>query len=213
MNAPNINTTVKMAIQKDGRLTKNCLKYLSKFGLVVPDYTELSRVCFYKVPSSNLELIFLRYFDILDFLDNRYVDFAFLSENTLLENRNLSDYKIIHTGINKLSISLCGEMFPLEFSIEKLQKQRIATPFPKITRMFCNSKNIKCEIIKMSGSVETSIYLGIADFFVDIVVTGDTLEKNNMFKYLDIGEFDSVIICKPDLDRKVINSGSSVLEC
>ena len=40
------------------------------------------------------------------------------------------------------------------------------------------------------------LHLGLADYFVEVVVTGDTLKKNGFYRYLDIETFDSIMITK-----------------
>jgi ATP phosphoribosyltransferase len=52
-------------------------------------------------------------------------------------------------------------------------------------------------LVKLNGSVEIMISLGVADAVVDLVETGSTLAANNLRILTDIGSYETVLIQSP----------------
>jgi ATP phosphoribosyltransferase len=60
-------------------------------------------------------------------------------------------------------------------SIDELRSKRIATSFPGIVRLYFGQQ---CpELVELTGAVEISVSLGVADAIVDVVETGSTLRQ------------------------------------
>ena len=58
--------------------------------------------------------------------------------------------------------------------------KKIATSYPNTLKAYLNTKNIESEIHIISGSVEISPNIGLADGICDIVSSGSTLFKNGL---------------------------------
>jgi ATP phosphoribosyltransferase len=57
---------------------------------------------------------------------------------------------------------------------------RVATVFPRLTRAFFAEVGVAAEIVEVSGAVEITPRLGVADCIVDLVATGSTLRANQL---------------------------------
>jgi ATP phosphoribosyltransferase len=57
---------------------------------------------------------------------------------------------------------------------------RVATVFPRLTRRFFADAGRNVEIVPVSGAVEITPHLGIADIIVDLTSTGSTLRVNGL---------------------------------
>jgi ATP phosphoribosyltransferase len=57
---------------------------------------------------------------------------------------------------------------------------RVATVFPRLTREFFEEAGVAAEIVEVSGAVEITPRLGVADLIVDLVATGSTLRANQL---------------------------------
>ena len=57
---------------------------------------------------------------------------------------------------------------------------RVATKYVKTARLYFASKGIQAEIIKLYGSMELAPIVGLADYIVDLVDTGNTLKANGL---------------------------------
>ena len=83
-------------------------------------------------------------------------------------------------GFSKCRLSLA---IPKEIDyngLEWFEGKKIATSYPNILRQFMDSKGIKIEIHVITGSVEISPGIGLADGIFDIVSSGSTLVSNNL---------------------------------
>jgi ATP phosphoribosyltransferase len=57
---------------------------------------------------------------------------------------------------------------------------RVATVFPRLTRAFLADAGIDAEVVEVSGAVEITPRLGVAELIVDLVATGSTLRANQL---------------------------------
>ena len=58
---------------------------------------------------------------------------------------------------------------------------RVATKYPHIAKdYFYNKKHQTVEIIKLNGSIELALIVGLSEVIVDIVETGTTLRENGL---------------------------------
>lgn len=57
---------------------------------------------------------------------------------------------------------------------------RVATKYPHVTASFFRERGLSVEVVTLAGSVELAPGAGLADFIVDVVQTGRTLEENGL---------------------------------
>jgi ATP phosphoribosyltransferase len=57
---------------------------------------------------------------------------------------------------------------------------RVATKYVESARRFFAARGIQVELIRIAGSVEIAPLLGLADWIVDLVQTGRTLDENGL---------------------------------
>ena len=72
-------------------------------------------------------------------------------------------------------------------SAAELDKKRIATSFPNVTKRYLAEHGATAHLVSLSGSVEVMIQLGVADAIVDLVETGSTLAANRLRILEEIG--------------------------
>ena len=71
---------------------------------------------------------------------------------------------------------------------------RIATKYPNITQKFFADQGIQAECIKLNGAMELAPSLGLTDYIVDLVSTGQTLKSNGLHELLPIANVSSRLI-------------------
>lgn len=182
-------STLKLAIQKSGRLNEDSLKILKDCGISIENGNEQLKA---KASNFPLEVLFLRNADIPQYLIDGVVDIAIVGDNLLVEKGN--DIKIIEKlGFSKCKVSVAvPKTFPFS-SLEDLEGMRIATSYPKTVLDFFQSKNINIELHQISGSVEIAPNIGLSDAIVDIVSSGSTLFKNNLKEVAIILKSEAVL--------------------
>lgn len=194
--------TLKIAIQKSGRLNEDSLKILKDCGISVDNGNDQLKASATNFP---LEVLFLRNSDIPQYLLDGVVDIAIVGDNILVEKGG--DIKIVEKlGFSKCRVSVAVPK-TFEFkSLEDLKKLRIATSYPNTTLNFFKQNNVKVELHEISGSVEIAPNIGLADAIVDIVSSGSTLFKNNLKEVAVIMKSEAVLATSPNLsvEKQVI---------
>ena len=71
---------------------------------------------------------------------------------------------------------------------------RVATKFVNITRRYFAAQGRQVEVIKLYGSMELAPLVGLADYIVDLVDTGDTLAANGLEQRETIADISSRLI-------------------
>ena len=167
---------LRIAVQAKGRLYDETMNFLSEsdIKLAVAKRTLL-------VQSSNfpVEVLFLRDDDIPQTVATGVADIGIVGENEFVERDE--DAEIIkRLGFSKCRLSLAMPK-DLEYNdVTWFEGKKIATSYPGILRRFLNEKGVHAEIHVITGSVEVSPGIGLADAIFDIVSSGSTLVSNRL---------------------------------
>jgi ATP phosphoribosyltransferase len=184
------NTRLKIAIQKKGRLNEASLAFLRSLGLIfAPNGHSLVQKC----ENRDIDLILLRDDDIPEYVSRGIADFAIVGQNVLLEKAAQADVvRELDFARCKLSIAV-PEDSPIKTPAD-LEGERIATTYPQLLKNYLAQNNINCAIVPISGSVEITPELNLADAICDIVQTGNTLRAHNLIPIVTILESKAVLI-------------------
>lgn len=189
---------LKIAIQKSGRLNEGSLSLLKECGIKIENGQDQLLT---EASNFPLELLYLRNGDIPQYLKDKVVDIAIIGENTLIEKQAI-DLQSISLGFSKCRFSLAVPR-NVEFkSVKDLEGKRIATSYPHTVREFLKREGIRAQIHEISGSVEISPNIGLADAICDIVSTGSTLFKNGLKEVYTIFKFEAVLAVNPNLSSE-----------
>ncbi|THF53051.1 ATP phosphoribosyltransferase [Flavobacterium supellecticarium] len=195
-------STLKIALQKSGRLSEESLSLLKKCGLSIDSGNGQLKA---RVANFPLEILFLRNSDIPQYLMDGVADLAIIGQNLLFE-KGFPIEIVMPLGFSKCRVAVAvPESFTFN-SINDLNGLRIATSYPETTSRYFKAQNIAIELHQISGSVEIAPNIGLADAIVDIVSSGNTLAKNNLKEVAIILESEAVLAVSPKLnpDNKVI---------
>lgn len=186
--------TLKLAVQRKGRLTEHSMSLLHHIGLNFESYGQR---LFSRVRNFPLSLLYARDDDIPGYVSLNTVDLGIVGRNLVHEYE--SDVVEIHAlgfGYCELVIAVPNES-DLR-SPEDLRFARIATSYPSSTRRFFESIGGNPEIISISGSVEIAPALDIADAIVDLSATGSSLQLNDLRPIHSILESEAILIANRD---------------
>ncbi len=190
--------TLKIAIQKSGRLNEDSLKILKDCGISIENGNDQLKATASNFP---LEILFLRNSDIPQYVADGVADIAIVGDNLLIEKGN--DLEIVERlGFSKCKVSVA---VPKTFDyngLKSLQGKKIATSYPNTVQRFFNGNDIEVEIHQISGSVEIAPNIGLSDAIVDIVSTGSTLFKNNLKEVEVILKSEAVLAVSPKIDAE-----------
>ncbi len=195
-------STLKIAIQKSGRLNEDSIQILKDCGISINNGNDQLKATASNFP---LEVLYLRNSDIPQYLIDGVVDVAIVGDNLLVEKgKNIEVAEKL--GFSKCKVSVA---VPKNFqynSVKDLDGLRIATSYPNTVLDFFNSKNVNVDLHQISGSVEIAPNIGLADAIVDIVSSGSTLFKNNLKEVEVIFKSEAVLAVSPKitLENKAI---------
>lgn len=187
---------LRLAIQKSGRLSEDSLQLLRDAGINLS--SSPSRLLRTQATNFPLELIFIRDDDIPEYVEGGVVDVGIVGENVLLET-----LKNVHTverlGFGKCRLCIAMPKNAAYQGPESLQNLRIATSYVRILETYLAEKNVHAEIHEISGSVEITPSLGLADAIFDIVSTGSTLLANGLREVETVLESEALLVAHPEL--------------
>lgn len=209
------NKNLKLAIQKNGRLTDETLEFLRKSGLEFESYNQR---LFSSCRNFPLEILYVRDDDIPDYVEAGIVDLGILGINKINEEKPKIK-KLLNLKYGFCSLIIAVPKDSEIKDIRELRNKTIATSYPQSANKFFKDNNIPIKIVKISGSVEITPALGVAQAIVDLTSTGSTLALNDLRILAKIYDSESVLITnketlingKKDLLKKLITRFQGVL--
>ncbi|NWF90254.1 MAG: ATP phosphoribosyltransferase [Ignavibacteriaceae bacterium] len=193
------NGNIKLAIQKDGRLTENSLQLLKNCNLDIEKFNDKLVV---SVRNYKLDLLFLRDDDIPEYVQDGVAELGIVGEDVIKETK--ANVKIV----KKLGFGKCNLRIAIPENVDiknlsDLNNKRIATSYPNILSDYLHNNKIEAKVVHISGSVEAAPSLGIADYICDLVSTGNTLKLNKLKASINVLESEAVLIKTKGLDKKI----------
>lgn len=188
-----INNKLKLAIQKNGRLTEESINFLRSSGLEFESYKQR---LFSSCRNFPLEIVYVRDDDIPDYVESGAVDLGIVGQNLINELRPKVK-KLLNLRFGFCSLSLAVPKESTIKTVRDLMDKTIATSYPSSTEYFFTKRKIKVKIIKINGSVEISPVLGIASAIVDLVSSGSTLALNDLRIIEKLYDSESVMLANP----------------
>ena len=193
---------LKLAIQKSGRLTDPSLDLLGRCGLKISRGKDQLMAYGENMP---LDVLFVRDDDIPDLVQEDVCDLGLVGLNVLEEKRlelasrghpvRFQQVRNLDFGRCRLSLAVPdGAVFA---GAESLRGKRIATTYPFLLENYLRERDIRAEIVTLSGAVEIAPRLGRADLICDLVSTGSTLQANHLREVETVLESHAVLIRTP----------------
>lgn len=197
------NKNLKLAIQKEGRLTVETLEFLRASGLEFESYKQkLFSVC----RNFPLEILYVRDDDIPDYVEKGIVDLGVVGFNILSEKKpKVKKLLNLNYGFCSLVVGV-----PKESSINSvkdLKGKTIATSYPQSAKDFFKQNGITTEIVEISGSVEIAPALGVAQAIVDLTSSGSTMALNDLRMLTKIYDSEAMLVA----NQKSLTNGRKVL--
>lgn len=193
-----------LAIQKSGRLSEGTIELLKLCGIKVSNGNNHLKALAEGFP---LEILLLRDDDIPQYVADGVADIGILGLNEVLEKKQPVEV-VKKLGFSKCKLSIAISRTEEYSGKDYLQGKRIATSYPTILADFLKSNSINAEIHTISGSVEITPGIGMADAIFEIVSSGGTLLSNNLKEVDVIMQSEAVLIANNSLNetkRELIN--------
>lgn len=156
-----------------GRLADKVIKLFDEAGYKL-DNDDNSRKLIKEC--NGIKYLFVKPSDVHIYVERGIADIGIIGKDILLEN-DPSVYELADLGIGKCILAVAAKK---NEDLNGLQEYRVASTFVNYTKKYFANKNIRTEVIKLSGSVEVAPLLGLSDMIVDLVETGNTLRANGL---------------------------------
>jgi ATP phosphoribosyltransferase len=188
---------ISVAVQRSGRLSKGTLDLFRSCGIDVdlPDHRLL-----YGCLSFPLDITLVRDDDIPEYVQGGVCDFGVVGRNVLQERLSGTDSGsamiVRELGFGHCRLALAWpEDQPYE-GLQSLGGKRVATSYPRTLARFLQTAGIEATVIEISGSVEITPALGVADAVCDMVSTGQTLRSHGLREVATVLESQAVLVQK-----------------
>lgn len=189
---------LRIAVQSKGRLYEDTMNLLNEADIKVGSS---KRTLLVQSANFPIEVLYLRDDDIPQSVANGVADIGVVGENEFAEK--CEDAEIIYRlGFGKCRLSLAIPKSVDYNGIEWFDGKKIATSYPMILRKYLESHEVKSQIHVITGSVEISPGIGLADGIFDIVSSGSTLVSNNLKEVEVVMKSEAVLIANKNLDAE-----------
>ena len=191
---------VTFALAK-GRLANQTLEILEKLNIKPASLTDDSRKLVFNSEDDKYTFFLAKPSDVPTYVDFGAADIGIVGLDTILEeDRDL--YECLDLNIGKCKMCVAAHLDKRELIMGN-DWIKVATKYPNIARKYFESKNKKAEIIKLNGSVELGVAVGLSDCIVDIVESGRTLKENGLAVIEEICDLSArVIVNKVSIKTK-----------
>ena len=167
---------LRIAVQSKGRLYEDTMHLLAEAGIKIPSS---KRTLLVESTNFPVEILYLRDDDIPQSVATGVADLGIVGQNEYEERHE--DAEIIRPlGFSKCRLSLAIPKAEHYEGLQWFEGKKIATSYPGILSRYMAEKGVKADIHVITGSVEISPGIGLADAIFDIVSSGSTLVSNNL---------------------------------
>lgn len=189
---------IRIAVQSKGRLYEDTISLLTEAGIKIPSS---KRTLLVQATNFPLEVLYLRDDDIPQSVATGVADLGIVGENELVERGEVVD-TVRRLGFSKCRLSLAIPKAEKYDGPQWFQCKKIATSYPSILRSYLDKQGVQSEIHVITGSVEISPGIGLADAIFDIVSSGSTLVSNNLREVEVVMQSEALLIANKQLDAE-----------
>lgn len=189
MNQDEPNSGLIIAVSK-GRILREALPLLAAAGITPIEDPDVSRKLILDTSNSDTKLVIIRATDVPTFVEYGAADVGIAGKDVLLEYDGDGFYEPLDLKIARCRLMLAGRG-EVENDSRRL---RVATKYEATTRRYFAERGVQIEVVKLYGSMELAPLVGLADYIVDLVDTGNTLKANGLMAMEDVCDVSSRLI-------------------
>ena len=189
---------IRIAVQSKGRLYEDTMNLFAEAGIKL---TNNKRTLLVQSSNFPIEVLFLRDDDIPQSVASGVADLGIVGQNEFMERHEVADV-VRPLGFSKCRLSLAVPKTVNYTGLSWFNGKKIATSYPNILQEFLKKFTIQAEVHVITGSVEISPGIGLADAIFDIVSSGSTLVSNNLHEVEVVMKSEALLIATPGLSME-----------
>lgn len=186
------STPLRIAVPK-GRLFEQVLPLLAQLDIRPKNGSAKQRKLIIETNRPDIQLVEIRAADVPTFVEYGAADLGVAGRDTLFEHEGSGLYEPLDLKIGKCRLMVAGLASAGPPGSGWL-RPRIATKYSKTTLSYFAQKGIQVDIVKLYGSMELAPLVGLADYIVDLVETGNTLKANGLVAIEKIADISAQLI-------------------
>jgi len=151
------------------------------------------------VRAGDVELVRARPSDIATYVERGAADLGIVGKDVLMES-GAHVLELVDLGFGACRFVVAAPRAAVARSLDDyrhLGSLEVATKYPNVAERHFRARGVAVEIIKVAGSTELAPQVGLADWIVDLVATGRTLEANDLAIIEDIAPSTARLIANP----------------
>jgi ATP phosphoribosyltransferase len=173
-----------------GRIFEETLPLLKRAGIEPLDDPNTSRKLILSTTRDDVKLVIIRAADVPTYVEYGAADMGVAGKDVLMEHGGDGLYEPLD-----LQIAKCRLMVAAPVQRSKITgRLRVATKYLNLTRQYFAQQGTQVELIKLYGSMELAPLVGLADYIVDLVDTGNTLKANGLEATEHIADISSRLV-------------------
>jgi len=185
----NTDAPLVMALTK-GRILEEVMPLLKAAGIeLLEDYNK-SRKLIFDTTVPSLRIMIVRGSDVPTYVEFGSADLGVVGKDLLMEYGESAFYEPLDLGIARCRLMTAA---PVGAPVPE-GRVRVASKFVSIARRYFAERGRQAEIIKLNGALELAPSMGLADWIVDIVDSGNTLKANGLEPLELIADISSRVI-------------------
>lgn len=194
----NTNQPIVMALTK-GRILEEVMPLLEQADIrLLEDYSK-SRKLIFDTNVPGLRIMIVRGSDVPTYVEFGSADLGVVGKDLLMEYGEAAFYEPLDLGIARCRLMTAA---PVGAKTPR-GRVRVASKFVNIARRYFAERGLQTDIIKLNGALELAPSMGLADWIVDIVDSGNTLKANGLEPLELIADISSrIIVNKASLKMK-----------
>ncbi len=189
---------LRIAVQAKGRLYDETMSFLEESDIKL---NPTKRTLLVQSTNFPLEVLFLRDDDIPQSVATGIADIGIVGENEYVEKGEEAEI-VKRLGFSKCRLSLAIPKDAEYPGVEWFDGKKIATSYPGILSAYLERQGVKADIHVITGSVEVSPGIGLADAIFDIVSSGSTLVSNSLKEVEVVMKSEALLIGNRNLSEE-----------
>ena len=174
-----------------GRILEQTLPLFAQAGIEPASDPDSSRRLILPTTRGDVRFLVVRAADVPTYVQYGGADVGVAGKDVLLEHGGDGLYEPLDLGIAACRLMVAG---PRAAAEPVRRRPRVATKYVHTTHRHFARQGRQVEIIKLYGSMELAPLVGLADWIVDLVDTGNTLRANGLEPFDCIADITSRLI-------------------
>ena len=135
----------------------------------------------------------MRAADVPEYVQDGVVDCGITGAD-LVEESGASVSELLRLGFGSCTLEAAVSAESPIVSLDELGGARVATVYPRLAERLLAERGLAVDLVRVTGSVEVTPRLGLADAIVDLVSSGSTLRTNGLRSLGALYESEAVLV-------------------